>query len=183
MSKFSLLLLALLACAPAGFAVDPWVVPAPGEIPDSMIARAWRTSHLIVLGTALEERPDQVMALRLAIGSRALWWNVRLKVSHVYRGNRSPARYIDYGPLGPALTPPLPWRLGRDEIVVQRADRWRTAPIELGRPLLYFFRRCYNCAEIPTRMSRGRAFATPWVAALTLPAADTVRLRLALGSR
>lgn len=169
--------LVLTACMPRGYPVDRWVIPRPGTVPDSIVRDAWRTSQLVVTATALAEERDPVLSQPLALGSRRNWWLIQLRVTTRWKGSLGQARYLDYGPVPPGLTPGIPWRLAHDDIVIHRADHWITAPVELGRPAIYFLRRCYYCAEIPSRVTRGRAWATPWLAALTLPLEDTLRLR------
>ncbi|HXG45229.1 MAG TPA: hypothetical protein VNJ71_10780 [Gemmatimonadales bacterium] len=172
------LALALSACAPATTAPDPAVIPAPGATPDSLIVRALHQSQLVTLGTADLEETDPFFGSAFQLGFREIWWHIRIRPDSVLKGNPAHASYVDYGPLGPALTPPIvPFPLAKGDFIVQRSTRWRTAPIEPGRQRVYFFRRCYNCAELPSRYSRGRTFASPWFAILTLPVEDWPRVR------
>jgi hypothetical protein len=164
------------ACSP-GRAPPPDMVPLPGATADSVISAALHTSQLVVRAVADTELADPFLAPAFQIGFREAWWHIRIRPDSVLKGNPAHASFVDYGSLGPALTPPIvPFPLSKGDFIVQRSTRWRTAPIEPGRPRVYFFRRCYNCAELPSRYSRGRTFASPWFAILTLPVEDWPRV-------
>lgn len=163
----------LAACAPR-VPVYP-AVPQPGELSDSAIAAAGRSASLVVLAEADTDAVDPFFSASFQLGSRDIWWHVRLRVAEVIKGRTSRARHVEYG-LGPALTPPIqPFSLGPQDIIVQRALRWETAPVDLHVRRVYFLRQCYNCAPLPARTSRARVFASPWFAMLALPEADAER--------
>jgi len=101
------------------------------------------------------------------LGPQHAWWNVRIRVDSVLKGKIGRARHVDYGNLPVWLSPPLGFRLAKNEIVVQQSSGWVTAPLVVGVRGRYFFKKCWDCVELPSR-TQYRFSASPWFAILAV---------------
>jgi len=146
--------LALTACTQVPIFDSPQ--PAIGEF-----EKAYKSADLVVIGTPQEEALDPFLSLRVTIGAQDVVWNVLVSVDSVLKGSVKSAKYVDYG-LPSTVTPSLPFRMSKKDIVIQRASRWKTATFQFGTRQVLFLKRCYNCLRVPSRSSRAQAFATPW---------------------
>ena len=134
----------------------PGVMPAAGQIPDSVLRKAIHRAELVVLAipVALESQHG-FLTPQFQLGAKETWYDVKLEVESVVKGKLKRAKRPDLGALPAALTPPSPWRLSRNEIVVQypavtsrRSDWASAAPLVQGERAVFLFRRCYNCLPI-----------------------------------
>jgi len=154
-----LLLLLLFGCGPMLPRIEP------GEDP---LLIGFAEADLVVLGTPDSLLPEALLAPSQQWGSRDVWWNLRVTVDSIAKGSLNHARRVDYGLLPVWLTPPRPFRLARNQIVIQLAARWQTADLVVGQRQLLFLKRCWDCVELPSRTAQ-RFYASPWFAILALP--------------
>jgi hypothetical protein len=158
----------LLSCSTFRNAMEPAVpftaeMPAPGQIPDSVLRRTIHRAELIVLGTPQELASQHgFLTPQFQLGAKETWYYVRLAVDSVIKGKLSRAKRPDLGALPAWLTPPLDFRLARNEIVVQypvvtttKSDWAAAAPLVVGERAVFLFRRCYYCLPI-TGLVTGR---------------------------
>jgi hypothetical protein len=138
-------------------------LPQPGQIPDSVLRRAIKRAELIVLATPLELVSQHgFLTPQFQLGAKETWYDVKLSVDSVLKGKLKRAKRPDLGVLPAALTPPAPFQLATNEIVVQypavtaRNSNWATAPALVpGEQAVFIFRRCYYCLPI-TGLTTGR---------------------------
>lgn len=157
-------LLLVLACA--SYRGQPPALPT--SVSDSVLQEAFREADLVVLGTPDTIAPEAMLAPSLQFGARDAWWNIRITVEQVYKGSMNRAKFMDYGDLPAYLTPPRPFPLAKNQILIQHGNRWRTAPVVLGERAVYFLRLCYRCVDLPNR--NGLSYtASPWFAILAVP--------------
>jgi hypothetical protein len=167
MVRFTPVLL-LLGCttlqqATAPVTPYPTAMPAAGQVPDSLLRKAIHRAELVVLATPVAlESQHGFLTPRFQLGAKETWYDVKLEVDSVVKGNLKRAKRPDLGSLPAWLTPPSPWKLRRNEIVVQypavtsrRSDWASAAPLVQGERAVFLFRRCYNCLPI-SGMNTGR---------------------------
>ncbi len=159
--------LTLVGCAPAFRYVGPVEVRPIAHAPQELIVEGLQHADLVVLGTPDTLTAEQMLAAAIQFGFADAWWNARVTFEAVAKGNPRHARRMDYGTLPAWMTPPQPFRLGKNQIMVQLATRWQSAPVVLGERAVYFFKKCYNCVQMPGRTDK-RTTASPWFALLTL---------------
>ena len=141
----------------------PAAMPAPGQVPDSLLRKAIHRAELVVLATPVAlESQHGFLTPRFQLGAKETWYDVKLEVDSVVKGKLKRAKRPDLGVLPAWLTPPSPWKLRRNEIVVQypavtsrRSDWASAAPLVQGERAVFLFRRCYNCLPI-SGMNTGR---------------------------
>jgi hypothetical protein len=148
-------------------------LPQSGQVPDSVLRRAIERAELIVLATPLELVSQHgFLTPQFQLGAKETWYDVKLSVDSVLKGKLKRAKRPDLGALPAALTPPPPFELGKNEIVVQypavtaRNSDWAAAPpLVPGERAVFLFRRCYYCLPISLATGRGpRYTANPLVA-------------------
>ena len=148
-------------------------IPQPGQIPDSVLRRAIDRAELIVLATPVELVSQHgFLSPQFQLGAKESWYDVKLSVDSVLKGKLKRAKRPDLGALPAALTPPPPFELAKNEIVVQypavtaRNSDWAAAPpLVPGERAVFLFRRCYYCVPINMTTGRGpRYTANPLVA-------------------
>jgi len=167
MARLTAILL-LLGCttlqqATAPVTPYPAAMPATGQVPDSVLRKAIHRAELVVLATPVAlESQHGFLTPQFQLGAKETWYDVKLAVDSVVKGKLKRAKRPDLGALPAALTPPSPWKLGRNEIVVQypavtsRKSDWASAaPLVQGERAVFLFRRCYNCLPI-SGMNTGR---------------------------
>lgn len=159
--------LTLVGCAPAFRYAGPAGVRPIADAPQELIVDGLRHADLVVLGTPDTLTAEQMLAAGIQFGYRDAWWNARVTFEAVAKGNPRHARMMDYGTLPAWMTPPKPFRLAKNQIMVQLASRWQSAPVVLGERAVYFFKKCYNCVQMPGRTDKTTK-ASPWFAVLTL---------------
>jgi hypothetical protein len=165
-SRFLPLLLALpwfvAGCSIYRSAVAPalpisQVTPAVGQVPDSVLIKVIRESDLIVLGTPLDIVSDYgFLTPAFQLGAKETWYQVKVAVDSVIKGNINSAKMVDLGMLPATMRPPPPFgRLAKNEIVVQYPavtfirSRWATAATPVpGEHAVFIFNRCYYCLPI-----------------------------------
>jgi hypothetical protein len=131
-------------------------LPHSGQVPDSVLRRAIDRAELIVLATPVELVSQHgFLTPQFQMGARETWYDVKLSVDSVLKGKLKRAKRPDLGALPAALTPPVPFELARNEIVVQypavtaRNSDWAAAPpLVPGERAVFIFRRCYYCLPI-----------------------------------
>jgi hypothetical protein len=131
-------------------------LPQPGQVPDSVLRRAIKRAELIVLATPLELVSQHgFLTPHFQLGAKETWYYVKLSVDSVLKGKLKRAKRPDLGVLPAAFTPPAPFELATNEIVVQmpavtaRNSDWATAPsLVPGERAVFIFRRCYYCLPI-----------------------------------
>jgi len=158
---------ALAGCATAFRHAGPADVKPVAHAPAQLIVDGLRHADLVVLGTPDTLTPEELLAPSVQMGPRVTWWNARVTVEEVVKGNPRHARLMDYGAVPAWVIPPRPFPLARNQIMVQLSSRWQTAPVVVGERAVYFFKKCYNCVELPARTDRTTT-ASPWFALLTL---------------
>ncbi|HYF39059.1 MAG TPA: hypothetical protein VD930_05170 [Gemmatimonadales bacterium] len=134
----------------------PAGLPQTGQVPDSVLRRAIDRAELIVLATPVELVSQHgFMTPQFQMGAKETWYDVKLSVDSVLKGKLKRAKRPDLGALPAALTPPAPFQLARNEIVVQypavtaRNSDWAAAPpLVPGEQAVFIFRRCYYCVPI-----------------------------------
>lgn len=126
-------------------------------------------SHLVVLATVDSLEPEKILAPSVQFGTQSTWWNVLLTVEAVAKGNPAQARYVDYGTLPVWMSPPRPFKLRPNQIVIQITSTWQTADLVVGQRRVLFLRKCFYCIELPGRVPHPHT-ASPWFAILSLPA-------------
>ena len=191
----------LLACTTLQQATAPatpysGAMPAAGQVPDSVLRKVIRGAELVVLATPVAlESQHGFLTPQFQLGAKETWYNVKLEVDSVVKGKLKRAKRPDLGALPAALTPPLSWKLGRNEIIVQypavtsrRSDWASAAPLILGERAVFLFRRCYNCLPISgLNTGRGSYYkANPLVAMRPeskLPPAEWDRVVRLLGQQ
>jgi hypothetical protein len=152
----------------------PAAMPASGQVPDSTLRRAIRKAELIVLATPLELASQHgFLTPQFQLGAKETWYDVKLAVDSVLKGKLRRAKRPDLGALPAALTPPVAFRLAKNEIIAQypavtsgRSNWAAAAPLNLGERAIFLFRRCYYCLPI-TGLTTGRGSyytASPLVA-------------------
>jgi len=130
--------------------------PISGQIPDSVLRRAIKRAELIVLATPVELVSQHgFLTPQFQLGAKETWYDVKLSVDSVLKGKLKRAKRPDLGALPAALTPPVPFRLAKNEIVVQYPavtasnSNWAAAPpLVPGEQAVFIFRRCYYCLPI-----------------------------------
>jgi hypothetical protein len=152
----------------------PAAMPASGQVPDSTLRRAIRKAELIVLATPLELASQHgFLTPQFQLGAKETWYDVKLAVDSVLKGKLRRAKRPDLGALPAALTPPVPFRLAKNEIIAQypavtsRKSNWAAAaPLNPGERAIFLFRRCYYCLPITGLVTgRGNYYtASPLVA-------------------
>jgi len=160
--------LLLLACstfqqATAPAAPYPGSMPVAGQVPDSILRKAIRLAELVVLATPVAlESQHGFLTPQFQLGAKETWYDVKLEVDSVLKGKLKRAKRPDLGALPAALTPPVVWKLARNEIIVQypavtsgRSNWASAAPLVPGERAIFLFRRCYNCLPI-TGLTTGR---------------------------
>ena len=141
----------------------PAAMPAAGQVPDSLLRKAIHRAELVVLATPVAlESQHGFLTPRFQLGAKETWYDVKLEVDSVVKGKLKRAKRPDLGVLPAWLIPPSPWKLRRNEIVVQypavtsrRSDWASAAPLVQGERAVFLFRRCYNCLPI-SGMNTGR---------------------------
>jgi hypothetical protein len=141
----------------------PAAMPAAGQVSDSLLRKAIHRAELVVLATPVAlESQHGFLTPRFQLGAKETWYDVKLEVDSVVKGKLKRAKRPDLGVLPAWLTPPSPWKLRRNEIVVQypavtsrRSDWASAAPLVQGERAVFLFRRCYNCLPI-SGMNTGR---------------------------
>jgi hypothetical protein len=160
----------LLAGVALGCA-HPSVRSAPtyplANVPDSLIAEGLRRADIVVLATPDSMVAEQLIAPGMSFGRADAWWNARLTTEAVAKGKLNGAKRMDYGILPSWQTPPQPFKLGANQVMIQLSTRWETAPVVVGQRAIYFLKKCYNCVELPHR-TQYRVNVSPWFAILTL---------------
>jgi hypothetical protein len=152
----------------------PATMPASGQVPDSTLRRAIRKAELIVLATPLELASQHgFLTPQFQLGAKETWYDVKLAVDSVLKGKLRRAKRPDLGALPAALTPPVAFRLAKNEIIAQypavtsgRSNWAAAAPLNPGERAIFLFRRCYYCLPI-TGLTTGRGSyytASPLVA-------------------
>jgi hypothetical protein len=158
-----------VSCSPFQEALAPALpfpaeMPAPGQIPDSVLREAIRRSDLIVLATPVELASlHGILTPHFQLGAKETWYEVKLAVDSVFKGKLKGAKRTNYGILPAALTPPSSFgRLAANEIIVQypavtsRSSEWAAAaPLVPGEQAVFIFRRCYYCLPI-SGLAHGR---------------------------
>jgi hypothetical protein len=137
--------------------------PTSGAIPDSVLRRAISSAELIVLATPVELASQHgFLTPQFQLGAKETWYDVKLTVDSVLKGKLRRAKRPDLGVLPAALTPPVAFRLAKNEIIVQypavtsRNSTWSAAaPMIPGEKAVFIFRRCYYCLPI-TGLVTGR---------------------------
>lgn len=152
----------------------PSAMPAPGQVPDSALRRAISKAELIVLATPLELASQHgFLTPQFQFGAKETWYDVKLAVDSVLKGKLQRAKRPDLGALPAALTPPVSFRLAKNEIIAQypavtsRSSSWAAAaPLTPGERAIYIFRRCYYCLQISGLVTGRGAYytASPLVA-------------------
>jgi hypothetical protein len=165
-------------------------MPAPGQIPDSLLRNAIEHGDLIVLATPMDMVSNHgFLTPQFQMGAKETWYDVKLVVDSVLKGKLKHAKHPDLGMLPAALTPPPPFgTLAANEIVVQypavtstSSDWAAAAPLVPGERAIFIFRRCYYCLPI-SGVAHGRGpyyKANPLVAvgqASKLPPAEWARV-------
>jgi hypothetical protein len=149
----------------------PAAMPAPAlpytTATDSLIDAGLREADLVILGTPDSMESEAVMAPSTQFGFQVAWWDARIAVDSVIKGKLSHAKRVDYGDLPMYMTPQLPFKLNKHQIVVQVSTQWQTAPIVVGQRAVYFLKKCYRCVTLPSRMQYNIT-ASPWFAILAL---------------
>ena len=131
-------------------------LPRSGQVPDSVLRRAIKRAELIVLATPVELVSQHgFLTPQFQMGAKETWCDVKLSVDSVLKGKLRRAKRPDLGALPAALTPPVPFELAKNEIVVQypattaRNSDWAAAPpLVPGERAVFIFRRCYYCLPI-----------------------------------
>ncbi len=168
---------------------DAGLMPSPGRIPDSVLARLLKRSGLVVLGTPVDRVSEEgLFTPWVQMGNKQTWYSVRLRVDSVAKGSLARAKTVDLGfvPLTVVSNQRFA-RLADNEIVVQYPEtqspggHWGAAPRLLaGERAVYLFRKCYYCVELGGVPTRGPYYkAHPWVAmewASKLPPEDWPRI-------
>jgi hypothetical protein len=121
-----------------------------------VLRRAIKRAELIVLATPLELVSQHgFLTPQFQLGAKETWYYVKLSVDSVLKGKLKRAKRPDLGVLPAAFTPPAPFELATNEIVVQmpavtaRNSDWATAPpLVPGERAVFIFRRCYYCLPI-----------------------------------
>ncbi len=161
-------ILLLVSCSTFQRAREPAIpvsaeLPQSGQIPDSVLRRAIKRAELIVLATPVELVSQHgFLTPQFQLGAKETWYDVKLSVDSVLKGKLKRAKRPDLGALPAALTPPAPFELAKNEIVVQypavtaRNSDWAAAPpLVPGERAVFIFRRCYYCLPI-SGMTTGR---------------------------
>ena len=148
--------------------------PRSGQIPDSVLWRVIKRAELIVLATPVELFSQHgFLTPQFQMGGKETWYDVKLSVDSVIKGKLKRAKRPDLGALPAAFTPPVPFSLAKNEIVVQypavtvRNSNWVDAPpLVPGEQAVFIFRRCYYCLPISGLVTgRGSYYtASPLVA-------------------
>jgi hypothetical protein len=159
--------LVLMGCSPSFRHAGPAPALPLAHPTPQLIVEGLRHADLVVLGTPDTLTPEELLASSLQIGRRDTWWNARVTFEEVAKGNPGRARLMDYGNVPVWVTPPRPFPLAKNQIMVQLSSLWQTAPVVIGERAIYFFKKCYNCVELPSRTDRTTT-ASPWFALLTL---------------
>lgn len=159
------LVLSLIACGGATYDSRAEVFPIAGS--DSLIIEAIKASDMIVLGMPDTMTPELLMEPSMDIGSSQAWQNIRISVDSLLKGKLSHAKYMDYGILPVWRVPPRPFKLTKNQIMVQTSNKWNTSPITVGTKAVFFLKKCWDCVELPASTSN-RTFASPWFSILTL---------------
>ena len=154
-----------LGCAHPGVRTPPTFPLA--NAPDSVIAEGLRRADIVVLATPDSLVAEPMIAAGLSLGRSEAWWNARLTTEAVAKGKLSGAKRMDYGILPSWQTPPQPFRLSANQVMIQLSTRWETAPVVVGHRAVYFLKKCYNCVELPHRTPY-RVSISPWFAILAL---------------
>jgi hypothetical protein len=152
----------------------PAAMPALGQVSDSVLQRAINKAELVVLATPLELASQHgFLTPNFQLGAKETWYDVKLAVDSVLKGKLGRAKRPDLGALPAALTPPVPFRLAKNEIIVQypavtsrKSDWAAAAPLTAGERAVFIFRRCYYCLPISGLVTgRGSYYtASPLVA-------------------
>jgi hypothetical protein len=154
-----------IGCAHAGAPPAP---AAPLVIaPDSLISEGLRQADLVVLATPDSLVSEPMIAPSVQFGAPDAWWNARLTTEAVAKGALKGAKRMDYGALPTWQTPPRPFKLADNQVMIQLGARWQTAPVVVGQRAVYFLKKCYNCVELPHR-TQYRVSVSPWFAILTV---------------
>ncbi len=149
--------------------------PAVGEVPEGLLMDVIRDGNLIVLGTPVDRVSEAgFFTPKFQLGSRETWYNVKILVDSVAKGNLRRARKVDLGgvPIWLRPAPPFP-SLAANEIVVQYPEvesaktHWGLAPVlNVGEQAVFIFKKCWNCLPVTGLPNpRGPYYvAHPWVA-------------------
>jgi hypothetical protein len=173
-----LLLSLLLGC---GHFVKQVAPPFPiSNVSDSLIVAGFKEADLVILGTPDSLVPEGGAMASLGFGEVATWWNTRITVDSVAKGKLGRAKYMDYGDLPQWLSPPRPFKLAKNQIMVQQANVWTTAPLVVGYPGVFFLKKCYNCVTLPRR-TQYPIRVSPWGSLLSLTPDQWGRVKLLTG--